>query len=413
MDGTKINLFCSGHAFLPDGRLLVVGGHVTDGDGLDQACVYDYHTNTWTALPVMNERRWYPTATTLPDGTVLVSAGSYKDNGKVLINHVPQIWDGHQWTVGTRFAGLPPYPCVHVAASGQVFASGPNVKTSTHHGESHRAWTALPWPREIQQHGEPQYGPSIMYDAGKIIHIGGSNDGTSETPTAAIQIVDLYANPPAWRKTANMHFPRRQHNATILADGNVLVTGGTKGPGFNDLSPGKPVHVAELWNPVTEEWKKLAAEDIDRCYHATATLLPDATVLSAGGGEFAVGSKPNEPNNSHRNAQIFHPPYLFHGPRPKITSAPKEIVYGENFSLKISGPSVGKVTWVPLPSVTHTCDQTQRINVLKFRYDNGNLTIAAPERPQVCPPGHYMLFVLSKAGVPSLARIMRISAPRM
>jgi len=46
--------------------------------------------------------------------------------------------------------------------------------------------------------------------------------------------------------------------------------------------------------------------------------------------------------------------------------------------------------------------------MLKFRCDDGSVTITAPERPDICPPGHYMLFVLSKAGVPSLARIVRI-----
>ncbi|MGH3972596.1 MAG: kelch repeat-containing protein, partial [Pseudonocardiaceae bacterium] len=96
-DGTKVNLFCAGHAFLPDGRLLVAGGHIVDGDGLDQACVYDYRTNTWTALPVMNQGRWYPTATTLADGTVLVLSGSFIRNGATIINDLPQIWDGQQW----------------------------------------------------------------------------------------------------------------------------------------------------------------------------------------------------------------------------------------------------------------------------------------------------------------------------
>jgi galactose oxidase len=205
-----------------------------------------------------------------------------------------------------------------------------------------------------------------------------------------------------------MHFPRRQHNATILADGSVLVTGGTGGPGFNDLSPGKPVHVAELWDPVLNEWTKLAAEDVDRCYHGTAVLLPDATVLSAGGGEFTVGGEQNDPRDSHRNAQIFNPPYLFHGPRPEIVSAPEEIAYGETFSLETSGPDVGKVTWIRLPSVTHASDHNQRINVLNFCCADGRLNVAAPERPETCPPGHYMLFVLSKAGVPSLARIVQI-----
>jgi galactose oxidase len=379
-DGTKINLFCSGHAFLPDGRLLVLGGHVTDGDGLDQACVYDYRTNTWTALPVMNQRRWYPTATPLPDGTVLVSSGSYKDSGKVIINDVPQIWDGHRWTTAAHFAGLPLYSRVHLASNGQVFASEPDAKT---------------------------------YDAGKVIHIGGSNNGATDVPTAAAKVIDLCTNPPAWRQITSMHFPRRQHNATILADGSVLVTGGTSGPGFNDLSPGKPIHVAELWDPVADAWTKLAAEDVDRCYHGTAVLLPDATVLSAGGGEFTVGGEPNDPQDNHRNAQIFHPPYLFYGPRPKIASAPKGIAYGETFPLQISGSDVGKVTWIRLPSVTHAADQSQRFAFLEFRRDGDWLTITAPEGPEICAPGHYMLFVLSKAGVPSLARIVRIGSRGM
>jgi galactose oxidase len=401
-DGTKVNLFCAGHVFLPDGRLLVVGGHITDGDGLDQACVYDYRTNTWTALPVMNERRWYPTVTALPDGTVLVSSGSYQDNGRVVINDVPQIWDGNQWTSAARFTGLPPYSCMHVAPGGQVFASLPDTRISMHSTNGQGGWTILPWRQD---------GPSVMYDTGKIVYMGGSNDGATDSPTAAARVIDLCAHPPACREIASMHFPRRQHNATILADGSVLVTGGTSGPCFNDLSPGKPVHVAELWEPVTEKWKKLAAEDVDRCYQGTAVLLPDATVLSAGSGEFTVGGEPNNPQDSHRNAQIFHPPYLFRGPRPEIVSAPGEIVYGETFPLGISGPDIGKITWLRLPSVTHSFDQGQRMNVLRFRRENGSVTVTAPERPEICPPGPYMLFVLSKAGVPSFARIVRISLP--
>ena len=362
VDGTKVNLFCSGHAFLPDGRLLVVGGHITDGDGLDQACVYDYRTNAWTALPAMNERRWYPTATALSDGTVLVSSGSYKDNGRVTVNDVPQIWDGHQWTPTADFIGLPLYPRMHVAPSGQVFISGSNART---HTDGQGVWTALPWPRGVWQNEERQDGPSVMYDAGKVICIGGGNDGATDVPTATAGVINLCATPPTWREIASMHFPRRQHNATILADGSVLVTGGTRGPGFNDLSPGKPVHVAALWDPVTNEWKKLAAEDVDRCYHGTAVLLPDATVLSAGSGEFTVDGEQNDPRDSHRNAQIFHPPYLFHGPRPEIVSAPEEVAYGETFPLETSGPDVGKVSWIRLPSVTHAADHNQRADDLR------------------------------------------------
>src|ERR687894_738473 len=153
-DGTKVNLFCSGHAFLPDGRLLVAGGHLTDGDGLNQACIYDYRTNTWTALPVMNQRRWYPTATTLADGTVLVSSGSYIENGMTIINDVPQIWDGHQWKSTASFIGLPLYPRMHVASNGQVFMSGPNDETYLLDAEGAGTWIPLPEPGGLRRNGE-------------------------------------------------------------------------------------------------------------------------------------------------------------------------------------------------------------------------------------------------------------------
>src|SRR5262249_3109366 len=150
-------------------------------------------------------------------------------------------------------------------------------------------------------------------------------------------------------------------------------------------------------------------EDVDRCYHATAVLLPDATVLSAGSGEFNVNGpgvppKANDAAETHRDAQIYHPPYLFRGPRPQITQAPEEVDYGKQFLLMVSGPEIGQVTWIRLPSVTHAFDENQRMNFLEFSSGVGGLTVAAPPRPELCPAGHYMLFVLSKAGVPSEAR---------
>jgi hypothetical protein len=157
----------------------------------------------------------------------------------------------------------------------------------------------------------------------------------------------------------------------------------------------------------------LAAEQVDRCYHGTAVLLPDATVLSAGSGEFNINgpglpSKGNDPKDSHYNAQIFNPPYLFRGSRPEIIQAPEEIDYGEAFTVQVAGPEVGQVTWIRLSSVTHAFNENQRINFLAFSANNSRLTVTAPERAEICPPGHYMLFALSKAGVPSVARIVRI-----
>ena len=57
---TAVDLFCSGHSFLPDGRLFVTGGHFKDHVGIANTTIFDFNTNTWTPGPMMNAGRWYP-----------------------------------------------------------------------------------------------------------------------------------------------------------------------------------------------------------------------------------------------------------------------------------------------------------------------------------------------------------------
>lgn len=121
-----------------------------------------------------------------------------------------------------------------------------------------------------------------------------------------------------------MRFARRQMNATILADGQVLVTNGTSGPGFNDV--GAAVHEAELLNPVSESWTTMAPEVVGRTYHSASQLLPDGRVPSLGSGEGGGVSY----ENSQFTGQVFSPPYLFKADgspasRPSITSGPPRI----------------------------------------------------------------------------------------
>jgi hypothetical protein len=60
--------------------------------------------------------------------------------------------------------------------------------------------------------------------------------------------------------------------------------------------------------------------------------------------------------------------------------------------------------------VTHSFNSNQRINFLKFTFTAGatSLSVTAPANANLCPPGHYMLFVLDKNEVPSVAEIIRI-----
>jgi hypothetical protein len=416
-DGGTVNLFCSGHTFLADGRLMVVGGHLFDSQGVNQSCIYDPVTDLWTPEALMNNGRWYPSAVTLPDGGVLVLSGSFATgplqpppNANVT-NPTPQIWRGSGWQSLTDFAdGLTLFPRFHVEPKqGRVFMSG--AQGESFFLDTHGAGTWSPGPSRAL--GLRDYAPSVMYDTGKVMFIGGGlDDDGLHLPANGAETIDLTADDPAWHPTSPMHFRRRQHNATILADGTVLVTGGTQGPGFNDLDIGSPIRAAELWDPTSGAWTIMAEEAVDRCYHATAVLLPDGRVLSAGGGEYAPENNVANPaRDTHADAQLFSPPYMFRQ-RPACSGVPEQMSYGERFELKVAdAEAIAKVTWIRLASVTHSFDQNQRLNTLGFERGAGILNVTAPANANVCPPGHYMLFVVDRAGTPSIGQISRISAP--
>ena len=337
-----VNLFCSAHVFLPDGRLLVMGGHFNDSDGLDQATTYtpapdgSDEPGSWTPVAPMANRRWYPTATTLPNGGVLVMSGSFINKaGMTIMVSILEVFDGSQWRTipgeddpEVIFKAPPLYPRMHVTSigDGEVFMSGTNMLTQLLKTTAPGGWT----PVADRRQGLRDYAPAVMYNKDKILYIGGGHDIVSQDdrpPTNQAETIDLSLpeKQRSWSNAAAMHFRRRHHNAALLPDGTVLVIGGTQGGdgargdevGFNDLRPGFPVHVAELWDPRRGdpgkgEWQILAAEEIDRCYHSTAVLLPDARVLSAGSGEYHPDrTSTSAPEDTHREAQIFSPPYLF------------------------------------------------------------------------------------------------------
>jgi galactose oxidase len=419
-DGTtNANLFCSGHEFLPDGRLLVAGGHLADSRGLNQATIYDPAANTWTPTSVMNNGRWYPTAIALPSGSVLTLSGSFFDpTHNLIVNNVtPQIWSDGNFTSIAPFPAAPDlYPRVLVASTGLVYLTS-LVQTWSLDASGTGTWTAPPGVQ--RPNGQCDYAPSVLYDTDKVLFAGGGNP-----PTANAETIDLSQPQLTWQATGLMNFPRRQHNATILPDGTVLVTGGTRGGGtpgtaeaFNNLDPGRPVHIAELWDPKTGLWTMLAAERTDRCYHSTAVLLPDGRVLSAGSGEFILNEGTpqqvaNNPQDTHYDAQVFSPPYLFKGPQPLITSAPDSVQYGEAFQIGTAQPDqIAAISLIRLSSVTHSFNAGQRINFLPSQVAGGTLTVTAPPDANSCPPGYYMLFIVNLQGVPSVAKIVQVSPP--
>jgi galactose oxidase len=404
------NLFCSGHCFQPDGSLFVAGGHLQDFHGTNQASIYNPFEDTWTAQDRMNYGRWYPSALTLNDGSIYVQGGSFYDDtyDEAPQNAIPQIWRDNHWVSMPRAPMLDGYPRLHLDPSSRVFVAGTQAQAEFLDVNADKGVGIWTDGGPKRHHENREFGPSVMYDNGKIMYIGGGGG-----PTNAVEFIDFTnkEKTPEWSVGANMKFKRRHHNGTVLPDGSVLVTGGTEGDGFNDVA--QAVHTPELYDPFAKspQWTEMAEEAVDRCYHSIALLLPDGRVLSAGGGEWAPDMvNPNKPEDSHADAQLFQPPYLFKGTRPTVSNAPNEISFDEKFEVTVGvDDSIAKVSWIRLGSATHACNMSQSLTFLTFQQEATKVNITAPA-PGKIPPGYYMLFLLNRDGVPSIAPIIRIGA---
>jgi galactose oxidase len=386
-------VFCSGHSFLADGRLLVSGGHLDDRRGIRDANLFDPVSQSWLPISSMSFARWYPSTTTLGDGEVISLAGTDQFAEQV---EIPEIWSGTSWRqLGGAARVLPYYPRTFVAPSGLLFYAGELQQSAYLDPAGTGRW--IPGPSS--NYGRRDYGSAVMYQPGKVLILGGS-DPPDGAPTSTAELIDLDQPQPSWRYTESMRYPRRQFNATLLPDGQVLATGGTSAPGFSD--PAGAVHAAELWSPVTEQWRVLASNQTTRVYHSTTLLLPDGRVLHSGSGD-----GPGLPREL--NAEIFSPPYLFRGPRPRLQEAPAQAGFGENFL--VSSPDalkVVRVTLVRLGSVTHGFDQSQRFVELSFRRVAGGLSVQAPISGAMAPPGPYLLTLLNDTDVPSTSTVILI-----
>ena len=122
--------------------------------------------------------------------------------------------------------------------------------------------------------------PTLLPD-GRVLFIGGiSMRGVS--PSSMVGLATAQAYDPAtgtWAAVAPMRVARREHTATLLPDGTVLVVSGDAGPPF--YAP-RPVVGVERYDPRTDRWAEAAPLARARIGHGAA-LLPDGRVLVFGG----------------------------------------------------------------------------------------------------------------------------------
>jgi N-acetylneuraminic acid mutarotase len=120
---------------------------------------------------------------------------------------------------------------------------------------------------------------STLLPNGKVLVVGGqaasgvTNRAELFTPATGI-----------WTNTSSMSTNRFVHTATLLLNGKVLVAGGWARSDFTNV-----LASAELYDPATGSWTNTGSMITRRAYHQ-AVLLPNGKVLVTGGGgnNFAV-----------------------------------------------------------------------------------------------------------------------------
>jgi hypothetical protein len=157
---------------------------------------------------------------------------------------------------------------------------------------------------------------------------------------------------------------------------------------------------AEMYDPSTDTWTMMAAQQKARLYHSTAILLPDGRVIS-------MGSNPRGKMIEHA-IEVFSPPYLFCGERPAITDIPELIAYDKPFSITVDdAQKIGQVVLMRPEVLTHVTNTDQRLLELKFKIaNNETLEIQGPPTPAHMPRGFCLLFVLDHDSIPSIGKFL-------
>jgi Galactose oxidase-like, Early set domain len=417
---------------LPNGKLMVASGvtkllkpaypsHPEDsGTNVTQTETYDPVAGRWTTNPASASRSLplFPRLHLLPDGRVFYNAAGQS------FNPAGQAYDEATWNEAAVYdpatqswtdigipgasdgqpldpAGDPGNPAGDVQGFG-IPGGGSAFTIPGFRGSTFSIMLPL------APDAAGKYTKASFLTAGGVLNppSPGSYFATSDARITTVDTADG-KDTMSTRPTGDLGEPRWYPSGVLLPTGQVLAFNGSD----RDEVAGPGVEIAiqktELYDPQTGKWSTLASSHQPRTYHNTAVLLPDGRVLVGGHAPISTlylndttlpgGFAPHDGRDP--SFEIYSPPYLFHGARPKIEDAPDRVAYGSQIEVETDVPAseVDSVVLVRNPSVTHLIDADQRNVMLRVLSRNAHtLRLAAPPNGAVAPPGPYMLFVNRK-----------------
>lgn len=254
----------SGHTAtsLPDGDVLVVGGS-NSYPGIDRVGRYDARRGRWRAAASLPEGLEAHGATALLDGRVLVVGGYGAD-----VEHRTEVlvYDprSDRWQAVAPMKQPRSYHLVTRLLDGRVLVvSGHDSSIPPElYDPRHDTWTPVTAPPEPLE----QATLTVLRD-GRVLAVG--------------QAVSLLYDPreDRWRATGPMLQPRGQHTATLLPNGRVLAIGGRSI--IDGSLSGEVLATTELYEPRGDRWLPGPRLDEGRSGH-TATLVGGVLVIAGG-----------------------------------------------------------------------------------------------------------------------------------
>lgn len=442
------SLFCGGQTLLADGRIFAAGGMAFHDErpvsfafsGLPWAYVFSPQTSTWSPKKIGlvgvggkgTMMAWYPTTVRMPDGDVLVVAGT---EGAVFVPGPRQYWSNRsvtRYSPGTEsWETLSTHDQTPEYVSSDEYTHAFVLPKPTYDGDVlmfgargrpvlfdslRKRWSISPHDRPgwSMANMEPNEAASSALLPIRTIdgEWGYRNGSVAVVGEDTFDVYDPVAD--AWKESLPLGVHRHFPDAVLLPDGRVLVVNGT-----NDIGDMNGARV-QYYDPRTKSLAWGASNAELRGYHNVASLLPDGRVL------IGSGQRPGPDGfsgNELTSLRYFLPDYMFK-PRPRITGIFVDpfghmgttLRYGRPYSLSWIGLSpVTEVVLVGLSTMTHSFDTNQRhIQLPVFRtLKAGDLNLVlfgGPLSAQIAPPGHYILFGLDEHRVPSPGVIVQITS---
>jgi Domain of unknown function (DUF1929) len=383
-------------------------------EGVNDAYIYNVREERFVKVNSMNYARWYPTLAELGNGMVMAMSG-LNQVGQITMNSETYNPASGKWTVGPVH-GFPTYPATFLTENGELFFTGSNAG----YGPSTPAWRTpgfwnvrtgkfkpvpgIPVPQDLETSASVLLPPAQKQT---FMVMGGGGVGQSSAATARTALIDTDAPSPHWVRGPNLVRPTRYPIAVLLPDDSVFVSNGSRYYRGMHNSDNRDTHI---YNVATGTFSTMASAITGRDYHSGGILLPNGSVLTLGGNPLYGNAQDTAPQIFNQEIDVYYPPYFFQGTRPKITAAPTIMRLNHNYLIRVTDPaSIQYLRLMRPDNPTHVTDVNQRSIAVTFtRTSSGQLWIKLPSNPNLVPPSYYMLFAVSKHGLPSTGYWVRV-----